>query len=186
LSQQFSLSLSHFGVDIQFNSSLQPDSIKDGDGFLGLLKRMGGGGLLGGGVAGGLAFLGIGFLPIILASLATGAVVSFFFGSDPGEIIVRMKQEVYDKGFEKFGESLEQIEENIAKGLIKAIDSQYENAIKAIQYSISILDEILKKQDDLYQETVDIKNKKKSFASQGILHLSVIEERLNNFPIANE
>jgi hypothetical protein len=181
LSQKFSLSLSHFGIDMSFGATINPDDIKDEDNLFGFLGSLSGGGLL----VGGLAFLGIGFLPLMLASLATGAVIGFLFGDDPEKMIMKMKQEVYDKGFEKFFNSVEEIQRNIGSGIAKAIEPQYGSAIKAIQYSISILDEILQKQDNLYKETVDIKNKKKSFASQGISHLSVIDERLNDLPIAN-
>lgn len=181
LSQKFSLSLSHFGIDMSFGATINPDDIKNDDNLFGFLGSLSGGGLL----VGGLAFLGLGFLPLMLASLATGAVIGFLFGDDPEKMIMKMKQEVYDKGFEKFFNSTEEIQRNIGSGIAKAIEPQYESAIKAIQYSISILDEILKKQDDLHKETVDIKNKKKSFASQGISHLSVIEERLDDLPSAN-
>ena len=127
LSEQFNLSLSHFGVDVSFDSNLDPDSIQDEDGLFGFLKAWGGSSLL----IGGMAFLGIGFIPLLLASFATGAVIGWLFGTDPEEIVLQMKQEVYNKGFEKFGDSLEQLGEKIGDGAIKAIDSRYEKAIKA-------------------------------------------------------
>jgi tRNA U34 5-carboxymethylaminomethyl modifying GTPase MnmE/TrmE len=181
LSQQFRLSLSHFGVNIQFESNLNPSSI-NGDGIFGVFKTLGSGGLLGGGVAGGLAFLGVGFLPILLAGMATSAVVGWFFGSDSEKIVLQMKQEVYNKGFEKFSDSLEEIGDNIGEGVVKAINSQYENAIKAIQHSISLLDEILSRQSAIHQETIDSKRAKKAFASDKLSSLSSIESSLDSLP----
>lgn len=185
LSGQFNLSLSHFGVDIQFNSALDPNSIEDGDGIFGLFKVIGGGGILGGGLGGGLAFLGVGFLPIVLASLATGAVIGWLFGSDPEEVVLKIKQEVYDKGFEKFGESLEQIGVKIGEGAVQAIDSRYDKAIKAIQYSISILDEIFLKHGNIHQEAVGACDSKKEFIRLKTVELAEIEYKLQSFLLSN-
>lgn len=171
LSEQFNLSLSHFGVDVSFNSNLDPDSIKDDDGLFGFLKAWGGSGL----VVGGMAFLGIGFIPLLLASLATGAVMGWLFGSDPEEIVLKMKQEVYTKGFDKFSDSLEQLGEKIGEGAVKAIDSRYDRAIKAVQYSISILNGILTKHEAVYREAISSHSVKKEFIQLKAAELTYIE-----------
>ncbi|RZM82641.1 dynamin family protein [Leptolyngbya iicbica] len=180
LSEQFNLSLSHFGINIKFDSALDPSSIDDEDGIFGLFKVMGGGGILGGGISGGLAFLGVSFLPLLLAGLATGAVVGWLFGSDPGKIILQMKQEVYDKGFEKFSDSVEELGIKIGEGAIQAIDSRYEKAAKAIQCSIGILNEILLKHEKIHQETVSCHNSKKELIQLKVLELANIESSLQS------
>ncbi|PSR16155.1 dynamin family protein [filamentous cyanobacterium CCP3] len=171
LSEQFNLSLSHFGVDVSFDSNLDPDSIKDDDGLFGFLKAWGGSGL----VVGGMAFLGFGFIPLLLASLATGAVMGWLFGSNPEEIVLKMKQEVYTKGFDKFSNSLEQLGEKIGEGAVKAIDSRYDRAIKAVQYSISILNGILTKHESVYREAVSSHSVKKEFIQLKTAELTYIE-----------
>jgi uncharacterized tellurite resistance protein B-like protein/GTPase Era involved in 16S rRNA processing len=181
LSEQFNLSLSHFGVDVSFDSNLDPDSIQDEDGLFGFLKAWGGSSLL----VGGMAFLGIGFIPLLLASFATGAVIGWLFGSDPEKIVLQMKQEVYTKGFEKFGDSLEQLGEKIGEGAIKAIDSRYDKAIKAVQYSICILDKILTKNGAMHQEAVISHGSRKDLIRLKIEELANIESNLQSLLSTN-
>ena len=175
LSQQFSLSLSNFGVDIQFDSSLDPNSIEEEDDWFGFLKTMGGGGLF----VGGLAFLGVGFIPLMLASVTTGAVLGWLFGNDSEDIVIQMKQQVYDKGFEKFFESIDQISQKIGEGSAQAIRGRYENAINAIDYAISILNDILERQDYIHQQTLDSNNLKKDFIQLKMLELTHLTSKLD-------
>jgi hypothetical protein len=158
-------------VDIGFDSNLDPNSINEDDNFFGFLGSMGGSGLF----VSGLAFLGVGLLPLILTGLATGAVIGWLFGSDPEELILKMKQEVYTKGFEKFGGSLDQIGEKISEGAVQAIDSRHDKATNAIQYSISILDENLKKQEIIYLEAVSSHSAKQDFVRLITTELACVE-----------
>ena len=186
LSDQFNLSLTHFGLDISFNSNLEPNLIEDDEGIFGFLKVMGGGGLFGGGVAGGLALLGLGFLPRLLAGLAAGGVIGWLFGSNSEEIILQMKREVYTKGFEKFDDSLEQIKEKISEGAIKAIDSRCDKATKAIQYSISILDRILIKNETVYRESVNSHDVKKGFIRLKTVELDCVDSNLRSLLLTTD
>lgn len=174
LSEQFNLSLSQFGVDIRFSSSLNANAIEDEDDSLGLLFA--GSGIIGG----GLAILGFSFFPILLAGAATGAIIGWLFGTDPEELKQNMKQEVYTKGIEKLQESLDQIWEKIAESSIQALEARTDKSLQAIREAIAILDRILKQQEIAHQKTVSSNSEKKEFIRLKMAELDDIESSIQS------
>lgn len=170
LSEQFDLSLASSGVDINFSSSLDPDAIEE-RGLLGGLGLWGGGGLAGG----LLAFIGVGLLPILLGSF----VVGWLLGSSEDKYI-KMKTQVYEKGFEKFGDQAEEIIAKIIEKVRATFELTLEPAVDAIECSISILDNLLSQQDKIYEESVSNRDAKKEYLRQTLTELDLLELRLKN------
>lgn len=170
LSTQFDLSISAFGVDMDFISNLNPEAIKE-RGILGNLGLLGGGGLAGG----VLAFIGVGLLPILLGSL----VVGWFLGGSDNKY-VKMKTQVYEKGFERFIAQSESIGEKIFEKTREAFSLTLDPAIEAIECSIVILDNLLIQQEKIYEESVFSRDAKKEYLRQALVELDSVESKLKH------
>jgi uncharacterized tellurite resistance protein B-like protein/tRNA U34 5-carboxymethylaminomethyl modifying GTPase MnmE/TrmE len=174
LSNQYDLALANMGIDINFNASGNAD-FSDGEGRL-----FGGIGLGGGGIVAGalLGFIGLGFLPAILAGGAIGALVGWFFGEDPEVIHAKMKQEVFEKGFEKVSESADEVFNKICENVATAIYERARLASDAIQSSIEILDNLLEQQEKAHQETLQMRESEKQWIHQKYQQLSQVQDAL--------
>ncbi|MBE9063079.1 dynamin family protein, partial [cf. Phormidesmis sp. LEGE 11477] len=86
------LELSGLDVSLKFHSKLNPDAVKDATGFWDGLGLIGGGAVVGG----ALAFVGVGLLPIFLASGAAG----WFLGRNEEEMKNELKLEAFNKGID--------------------------------------------------------------------------------------
>lgn len=174
LSSQYDLALANMGIDIKFNTSGNVD-FSDGEGRL-----FGGIGLGGGGMVAGvlLGVIGLGFLPAILAGGAIGALVGWFFGEDPEVVHAKMKQEVFEKGFEKVSESADEIFNKICENVATAIYERAKLASDAIQSSIEILDNLLEQQEKVHQETLQMRESEKQWIHQKYQQLSQVQNEL--------
>lgn len=173
LSEQFSLSLSNLGVNLNFGASLNSSDDGDGSWIIGA-----GGGIFAGAVLGAIGF---GFLPIVLAGGAIGAAIGWLFGEDPAEVRQKLKGEVLQMGFDKFSE----VEETLLKKIFESIDKSFqqraERAKYSMEYLISMLNNLLEIQQKMHQEMVGAKNSDKILIQQSKEKLSQIESRLDSF-----
>lgn len=176
LSEQFDLSLASSGVDISFRSNLDPDAIKE----RGLLENLGL--WTGGGLAGGLlAFIGVGFLPILLGSFIFGWLIG-----NSEDKYTKMKTQVYEKGFERFADQAGEIIVKILEKARETFALTLTPAVEAIECSILILDNLLDQQDKIHEESVSYRNEKKDYLRQALAELELIESRLKNSLIRYE
>jgi hypothetical protein len=174
LGDQFDLSLSNSGIDISFNSNLDPDAIKE-RGLLGELGLWGGGGLAGG----LLAFIGVGLLPLLLGGLIGGFVIGWIFGDE--DKYTKMKTQVYEKGFERFVAQAEEIVTKIVEKSRETFELTLEPAVEAIECSVSILDNLLTQQDKVHEESVSCRDAKKEYLKQTLTELDLLESKMKTF-----
>ena len=172
LSQTFDLSLANFGINLCFDSCLDQSLTEEESGLFGNMGVIGGIGIVGG----ILSAVGIASLPL----LAAGAVIGWLLGGNSDEIYSKMKQEVYDKGFEKFCDSLDEVYRKIIDHSVQALNLRFETAIEAMDYSIHILDQLLEKQQSIYQATLESKNAQKRFIQEQYPRLDEIEAQVNS------
>lgn len=168
LSQQFDSSLANAAMEIHLDSSETESN--EGLGFL-----MGGGGLAAGAL---VAFIGFGFLPALIAGGAIGALVGWFFGESQEEVELKLKTQVFEKGFERLENSAEQIFENICHHIEQALSQRAEIASHAIHSSISMLNRLLEQQEKMYQETLEQRQAEKTRLDQGHQELAQIQHQI--------
>ncbi len=174
LGDQYNLALANMGIDINFNPSVNAD-FGDGESRFFSSIGFGGGGIVAGTL---LGFIGLGFLPAILAGGAIGALVGLFFGGDPEVVHNKMKQEVFEKGFKKIDASAEEILNKIVENVETAIYEKAELASNAISSSIEILDNLLEQQEKAHQETLQTRESEKQLIHQKYQQLSQIQDEL--------
>jgi len=147
-------------IDSEVNASfserikLSIDGISDD--FIGSGGIRGGLGI-GAFAAGLLAFSGIGFMAIIIASVATGIASSFGLGMlDIDGLHNQIKMKVLKRGYEKLGddESIGKIEKNLKEIINPIFDSKVESASRIISEDISFYENLLEKQEMLHESTL--------------------------------
>lgn len=132
LVEQFSLSIANVKQDINLNLSLSKEDSDSGAGWLGW-----GSGAL---VAGLLSFFTGGlFLPIALGGVA-GGFLGAFFDDDP-------KQKVLEKGFEKIGESFQDIYDKVCDKIISIFRDRLEVFSEITKQSIAICEQLIEQNE---------------------------------------
>ncbi|MBD2070292.1 dynamin family protein [Leptolyngbya sp. FACHB-671] len=174
LSSQYDLALASLGVDINFQASADSD-FSDGEGRWWGSVSFGGGGLAAGAL---IAAIGVGFLPALLVGGAIGALVGWLWGEDPEVIRQKMKQEVYDKGFEKLAESAETIVERICGNVAASLYQRSEIATEAIKSSLSILNALLEQQAISHQASLQKREDEKAWIEQTQQKFSQVQGEL--------
>lgn len=134
---------------------------------------MGGGGIGGGmgigsAVAFGLlAFTGVGFIGIIIASVAAMIASSFGLGMlDIDGLHDQIKIKIIEEGLKKFDESLEKFGEKLGEIIDTVFDSKIESASQVIAQAISLYENLLEQQEKAHQETLEEREADKAWISQ--------------------
>lgn len=134
---------------------------------------MGGGGIGGGmgigsAVAFGLlAFTGIGFIGIIITSVAAMIASSFGLGMlDVDGLHDQIKIKIVEEGLKKFDESLEKVGEKLGEIIDTVFDSKIESASQVIVQAISLYENLLEQQEKAHQETREEREAGKTWISQ--------------------
>ncbi len=149
-------------IDIQANASFS-DKLKlsiDGinDDFM-RFGSIGGGVGIGGALAAGLMmFTGVGFIAVIIASVAAAFASSFGLGMlDIDGLHKQIKMKVLEKGLDKLkdNESLSQIIEKIKQIINTLTDSRVESASRVISKAISLYENLLEQQDKAHGSTLE-------------------------------
>jgi len=145
----------------------------------------GAGGFFGGLGAGGLVaaalvvFTGVGIIPIILGGLAAAAGGSFGLGLlDVDGIHVQIKQKVFDLGFEKFKESLEEIFEKITERISSVFNERDEAASEIIAKAISLYENLLEQQEKAHKATLEQREADKAWISQKRQELEQVQKNI--------
>ena len=172
LDRQFELSMSNLGINMDFSSTLDPDSVDDATGFLGSLSI--GGGFGGALVAAGFFFTGISMLPIFLAGGAVGAAASFLLSKSEEEVQSDLKLEAFNRGIEKFLESSDEIFDKIFENINDDFAERATAFHDAVSATISILSNLLEQQENALKETVTQKELVSEFIQQKRLELASI------------
>ncbi len=177
LNKQFELSLSDLGVNIGFISTLNPEAVDEGSSDWYSWGLGTGSGAM---AAGAMAFAGFSIWPVSLAGLAASAFIGWLSSKDPEQIRLELKQETYDKGMEKFFDSVETIFEKLGQSTAEALYSRIDAFHNAASASISILCNLLEQQEKSLQDTLVQKEAETKMIQQKIAKLSEIELALNS------
>ncbi|WP_066376059.1 dynamin family protein [Anabaena sp. CA = ATCC 33047] len=154
-------------VKANFSEQLQLTIDGITDDFIGL-GGIGGGLGIGGALAVGLlAFTGIGFIGIIIASLAGMVAGSFGLGMlDVDGLHQQIKRKIIEIGDEKFHESTDKVSEKLYEIVNSVFDSKVETASRVISQAILLYENLLEQQEKVHQETVEEREAEKVWIFQ--------------------
>jgi len=107
---------------------------------------------IGGSAVAGL--LGFSLFPALIAGGIIGLAFGLFNSQSEEEKINEIKAEVIGTGLDKFGESIELIEEQFEQNIYNALNVKVEAVEKAIQEIISRCEETLEQEDSKYQKAL--------------------------------
>ncbi|MDY7006802.1 MAG: dynamin family protein [Cyanobacteriota bacterium] len=175
LNEQFNLATANIRVDeLDINSVIKLEEYDDNGG--GLWEGL----QLGGLTAGALfMFTGLGILPIIIAGGAVALISSFFgIGGDEEKADMKIKQQVYNVGFQKFQESSEEILDKVCDNIAEVFYTQFKSVSTVIEQAILLYENLLEQQDKAHKETQSQLQVEKAFISAKQQQLTQIQKQL--------
>jgi uncharacterized tellurite resistance protein B-like protein/GTPase Era involved in 16S rRNA processing len=174
LHDQFSLVTLAKGIDkFGVNSAQSPE---DQEGGISVMGGIGAGGVTVGAL---LLFTGIGLVPLLLAGGAAAAIGSFLFGGpSEDDLHIQVKQKVYDLGFEKFNESLEETFNKVIENIASIFYKRVELADEAIKQIISCYENALEQQEKVHKETKAQREVEKAWIAQKLQELEQVQKNI--------
>ncbi len=172
-------------LDIQvhsnFSSQLQLsiDGINDDfSGFMGIGGGIGIGGAL---AAGLLVFTGVGFIAVIVATVAATIAGTFGLGMlDMDGLHDKIKKKILEEGLKKFDDSLNKFDNKINEIIVKLFDSKVESASKIITQAISLYENLLEQQEHVSEESIEERLADKTWISQKREELERIQQDIES------
>lgn len=154
-------------VKTDFSKQLQISINGITDDFMGL-GGFGGGLGIGGALAAGLiVFTGIGFVAIIIASLAATIAGSFGFGMfDIDGLHNQIKTKIFEIGFTKFNESMDKLSDKLYEITNSVFDTKVESASRVIAQAIALYENLIEQHEQAHKETVEEQQTKKAWISE--------------------
>ncbi|HEY9632139.1 MAG TPA: dynamin family protein [Coleofasciculaceae cyanobacterium] len=176
LNEQFSLITVGKGADVLgIASAINPNESEDGSGS-GFMGGLGAGGLTVGAL---FVFTGLGLVPLLLAGGAAAAIGSFLFGGpSEDELHSQIKQKVYDLGFEKFNESVEETFKKVEANIVLLFDNRVESASEVIKLAISLYENLLEQQEKVHKETLEQRQAEKAWIFQKRQELEQVQKNI--------
>lgn len=149
------------------------------DDFMGL-GGFGGGIGIGGALAAGLiVFAGIGFIAVIVASVAAAIASSFGLGMlDVDGLKDQIKGKVFEIGFQKFEESMEKVSDKLDEIVSLIFDSRVESASRVIAEAIALYENLLEQQEKAHNETLEQREADKAWISEKRQELERVQQEL--------
>lgn len=166
-------------VKADFSQQLQLSINGINDDFMGL-GGIGGGLGIGGALAAGLiVFTGLGFVAVIVASIAATIAGSFGLGMfDVDGLHNQIKSKVFEIGFEKFGESIDKVFEKVHEITTSVFDTKVESASRVISQAISLYENLLQQHEKAHQETLEQREADKTWICQKRQDLEQLNDKL--------
>ncbi|NEP41819.1 MAG: dynamin family protein, partial [Okeania sp. SIO2H7] len=104
---------------------------------------------------------------------------SFFgIGGDEEKADMKIKQQVYNVGFQKFQESSEEILDKVCDNIAEVFYTQFKSVSTVIEQAILLYENILEQQDKAHKETQSQLQVEKVFISTKQQQLKQIQSRL--------
>ncbi|MEH2304988.1 hypothetical protein [Nostoc sp.] len=167
--------------NIQTNFSKQLKISIDGinDDFTGM-GGFGSGVGIGGALAAGLiVFTGLGFIAVIVASVAAAIAGSFGFGMlDFDGIKDQIKGKVFELGFEKFDESMDKIFDKLNEIVNSVFENRVESSSRVIAEAIALYENLLEQQEKAHNETLEQREAEKMWIYQKRQELEQVQNGL--------
>lgn len=149
------------------------------DDFMGL-GGIGGGLGIGGVLAAGLfVFTGLGFIAVIVASVAATIASSFGLGLlDLDGLNDQIKLKVFNIGFQKLDESIDKVSEKLEQIISTVFNNRLESASRVIAEAISLYENLIEQQEKVHQETLEQREVEKAFIYQKRQELERVQNEL--------
>lgn len=145
----------------------------------------GAGGVMGGiGAGGALAaalifFTPLGWVSLILASLATAVASSFGLGMlDFDGLKDQIKLKVFEVGFQNFDDSMDKVCEKLDEIISSVFDHRVESASGIIEHAISLYEHLLEQQEKAHNETLEERQMEKAFIAQKRQELQLVQKQM--------
>lgn len=114
-----------------------------------------------------LAFIGIGFVVRIIASLAAAIAGSFGLGMfDVDGLHNQIKMKILEIGFQKFHESIDKISEKLHEITTSVFDTKVESASRVIAQAIALYENLIVQHEQAHKETVQEQQTQKAWISE--------------------
>lgn len=148
------------------------------DDFTGL-GGIGGGLGIGALAAGLMVFTGLGFIAVIVTSVAAAIAGSFGFGMlDFDGLKDKIKGKVIELGFEKFDESMDKFSEKLNEIVNSVFENRVESASQVIAQAIALYENLLEQQEKAHNETLEQREAEKMWIYQKRQELEQIQNGL--------
>ncbi len=173
----------HLDIQVHSNFSSQLQLSIDGinDDFSGFMGIGGGIGIGGALAAGLLVFTGVGFIAVIVASVAATIAGTFGLGMlDMDGLHDKIKKKILEEGLKKFDDSLNKFDNKINEIIDKLFDSKVESASKIITQAISLYENLLEQQEHISEETIEERLADKAWISQKREELERIQQDIES------
>ena len=133
---------------------------------------------VGGALAAGLmVFTGIGFIPVVIASVAAAIASSFGLGMlDIDGLKNKIKLKVLKIGFEKLDES--KLSDKLEEIINRVFDSRIESASRVIEQAIALYENLLEQHSKAHQETLEQHEAKKQLIDQKRQQFEILKNDL--------
>ncbi len=166
-------------VSTNFSEQMNLSITGINDEFMGL-GGIGGGLGIGGALAAGLiVFTGLGFIAVVVASVAAAIASSFGLGMlDLDGLKDQIKLTVLEVGFEKLDESIDKLSEKLEKIISTVFDSRIESASRVIEQAIALYENLLEQQEKAHQETLEQREAEKELIYQKRQELEQVQNDL--------
>ena len=149
------------------------------DDFMGIAGFGGGVGIGGALAAGLMVFTGLGFIAVIVASLAATIAGSFGLGMlDFDGLKDQIKGKVFELGFQKFDESMDTIFEKLDEILGSVFENRVESASRVIAQAIALYENLLEQQEKAHNETLEQREAEKMWIYQKRQELEQVQNGL--------
>ncbi|MHC5755168.1 MAG: hypothetical protein ACYTXF_31895 [Nostoc sp.] len=144
------------------------------------MAGFGGGVGIGGALAAGLMlFTGLGFVAVIVASLAATIAGSFGLGMlDFDGLKDQIKGKVFELGFQKFDESMDKLSEKRDEIVRSVFNSRVESASRVIAQAIALYENLLEQQEKAHNETLEQREAEKMWIYEKRQELEQVQNRL--------
>jgi uncharacterized tellurite resistance protein B-like protein/GTPase Era involved in 16S rRNA processing len=164
LNEQFSFVTVGKGADVLgLASAINPDESENGGGS-GFMGGLGAGGLTVGAL---FLFTGLGLVPLLL-----------FGGPSEEELHLQVKEKVYNLGFEKFDESVEETFNKVSENIALIFDNRVESASEVIKLAISLYENLLEQQEKVHKETLEQREAEKAWIAQKRNELEQVQRNI--------
>ncbi len=166
-------------VSTNFSQQMNLSITGINDEFMGL-GGIGGGLGIGGALAAGLiVFTGLGFIAVVVASVAATIASSFGLGIlDLDGLKDQIKVKVFEVGFEKLDESIDKLSEKLEEIISTVFESRIESASRVIEQAIALYENLLEQQEKAHQETLEQREAEKELIYQKRQELEQVQNDL--------
>ena len=103
---------------------------------------------------------------LLIGGVAAAIGSLMFGGPSEDELHFKVKQQVYDLGFQKFAEAEQETFNKVSENIALIFDNRVEAASEVIQQAISLYESLLEQQEKAHRKTLEQREAEKAWISQ--------------------